>query len=554
MKGAKLLSRIAVSLLALSIATAGQAQEQGEVMALPGATTAPRATLDGPGGVPLYGPQLPKDTPDNAVRADPMLPVGSLTAALHNAYWTNPALLAQRARLRSTDYRLPQARALSGPSINYEAAYGYQRNNTELLADNWVARSGWSSTAAAVLTQPIFTYGRIASAENGALGQIAFQRATLRSTEANTYYTVIAAYAGLMRDRLSLGIYRDDLALLEREYRDNDARFSKREVTISDLQQVETRVEQARAQVLLAQSTLANSEAQFLSAIGAPARGDLATPDPLPVPVRSLEEAYAYAELHSPVLAAAYARERVSRATASGLRAALAPRVDLRGRAEINGVTPYSDRLRQTELRGEVVLSGSLWSAGQNYAQLSEAELANDADRRLLDQTLRENRVEVASAWNQWLAQTAAVAQLELSVVAARKALDGALEQEKAGLRTTLDVLSLARELLIARSSHNNALTNSYLAKASMLAQIGALEQAWLFPDAERYDPEDHLRRVKGDGQIPLLQPLIRAIDGVIVGGGKDRAIRDPSGPLVTRGVTLPVPTPETTPRPPGTP
>lgn len=540
------------SLLALAAAPS-LAQERTGATMRPGAATVPRAGLDGPGSIPFYGPRLPEDTPGDIVRTDPALPIRSLSDALQLAYWTHPSLLAQRARLRGTDYRLPQARSLAGPRISYEATYGYQRDNVEILPNRWTPRNGWSSTAAAVLTQPLLTYGRLASAENGALAQIAFERASLRSTEAGTTFNAIAAYAGLLRERLSLGIYRDDLALLEREYADNQGRFEKREVTSSDLQQVETRVEQARAQVLLAQSVLANAEAQFLSAIGAPAPlGDLPPPDQLPVPVATLEEAYAYAELRSPVLAAAFARERISRANAAGARAALAPRVDLRGRAEISSTSPYTDRLRQTQLRGEVVLSGQLWQAGQNYAALSEAELANDSDRRLIDRALRENRVEVANAWNQWLAQTASVERLQASVAAARRALDGALEQEKAGLRSTLDVLSLARELLIARNGLNASVTNSYLAKTSLLAQIGALEQAWLFPDAERYDPAKHLDSVRGDGEIPVIQPFIRAFDSVIVGGKKDRAVRDPAGPLVTPGVPLPVPAVGATPVPGG--
>lgn len=512
------------------------------VLQRPSAAQAARVSLDEPGGAPRYAPRLPRGTPTDLADADASGPVADFAAALQRTYWTQPNLLAERARLRGTDYRLPQARAQAGPRLTYEAAYGYQRDNFEQATGGWTSRSGWSSTATAILTQPLFTFGRNASAEKNALAQIAFQRATLRSTEASTLFGAIRAYVGLLRDRAGLGIFRDDLALLEREYADNKARFDKREVTSSDVQQVETRLEQARAQVFTAQSALATSEAQFLSAIGGPAASTLAPPNPLSLPVNSLEEAYAYAETHSPVLAAAYSRERISRAAADSARAGMLPRVDLRGKAEVGAITPYSDSLRQTDLRGEVVVSGPLFQSGLLHAQAKEAEAANDADWRLIDQAMRDNRAEIADAWNQWLGQSAAVAQLELSTAAARKAFDGALLQEKAGFRTTLDVLNLARELLVARSGYNSATTNAYLAQARLLALLGALEQASLFPDAAAYDPDEHYDRVKRNGEIPVIIPALRAVDSILTGGGRDRALRDPAAALATTGVALPVP------------
>lgn len=512
------------------------------VIARPNASAMPAASPDEPSGPPYYAPRLPRGTPEDQAGTNASAPIGTFNEALLRSYWTNPALLAQRARQRATDYRLPQARSQSGPSVSYQATYGYRRDNFEQPVGNWTALSGWTSTASAILNQPLFTFGRNGAGERRALGEIAFERASLRSTEADTLFNAISAYVGLLRDRAAMAIYRDDLALLEREYADNGARFAKREVTSSDLQQVETRLELSRAQLFLAQRTLASSEARFLSVIGAPAADTLAPPSPLVVPADSLEDAYAHAEEHSPLLGAAYARERVSRAAADSARSNMLPRVDLRGSAAVGTTTRYTNNPRQTELTGQVVVSGPLFQNGLLLAQKHEADAANDADWRLIDQALRENRVNVAEAWNEWLAQTAAITQLRLSAEAAQKAFDGALLQEKAGFRTTLDVLSLARELLQSRTSYNSATASAYLAQARLLALIGALEQTSLFPDAPAYDPADHLEKVKGTGQIPVIVPILREVDGLFVRGRKDRALRDPAAPLAAPGVALPVP------------
>lgn len=489
----------------------------------------------------VLAPELPDGTPPEIVSAvSGSGPVTQLADALRRAYWTNPSLLSQRAALRGTDYRVPQARSSYGPKLNYSLTYGWQRDNFEQAAGGYFAVQGWSTTASAILTQPLFTFGRNSAQERVALAQRDYQSGVLRSAEQQAMFDAIGSYVGLLRDRFGVQIAADNLDLLERELTDNQARFKVREVTSTDLQQVETRVELGRAQLLRAKRDAASSEASFLRAVGTPA-GELAAPNPLSLPVRSLEEAYAFAELHNPIVSAAQARERVSRASLDAARSDLLPRIDLRGTADYGTVTPYSNSLRQTELRGEVVISGPIFESGLRQARLGEAEAANDSDWRLIDAAVRENRATLASNWSEWQAQKGSIERLAGAVESAMKAYDGALLQERAGMRTTLDVLDLARELLAARNSYNDAVASAYIAQARLLAAMGTLEQAYLLPDDPRYDDDAHYQRVRRRSDVPLLTPLIRAIDGIQGGGGSaPRPLRDPAASTVAPGFTLP--------------
>ena len=513
---------------------------------IPSAAKPPRASLDEPAGPPNFAGELPRGTPEDQLTA-PSPPVRTFSDALQQAYWSQPDLLAERSRLRSTDYRLPQAVSAFGPKLNVQGSYGYQRDNFQQPLGGWIARSGFTSTASAILTQPLFTFGRNAAGVRTAQAQIAFQRAVLRSAELQTLFNAIRAYAGVLRDRSALTIVREDFTLLEREFSENSARFAQREVTITDVQQIESRLEQSRAQVLAAQSAAASSEAAFLAAVGALPAVDLAPPNPLGMPAATLAEAYAYGAAHSPVIGAAYARERISRAQRDGTRADLLPRVDLRGRADYGSVSPYTDDQRQTSLRGEVVVTAPIFESGLRRARLGEANAANDADWRLIDSALRENRAEIAQAWNEWLSQTAAIGPLRQASETARLAFEGALLQERAGLRTTLDVLQLARELLQARSSYNAATANSYVAQARALAAIGALEHRWLFPGAPAYDADAHYRKTRNNGTVPIITPLFRAVDSLFVGGGRNRPIRDPSAPVGAASAPILMPAPAAT-------
>lgn len=486
---------------------------------------------------PELAPETPADLRDELMG---QAPVTSLTTALRRAYWGNPTLQAQRAAVRGMDWRIPQARAAYGPSLSASGSYGWQRDNFETAPGNYTPVSGWSTVAQAVLTQPLFTFGRNAAAEQSALAQLDFQRNVLRSTEQQTMLDAITAYVAVLRDRAGLGIAQDNLDLLERELNDNQVRFKAREVTSTDLQQVETRVELGRAQVLSAKRAIAGSEAVFVRVVGAPAAPVADAPNPLSLPVRTIEEAYVFAEMHNPVIFAAKAREQVSRAQMASARADLAPRVDLRAAADYGTTSPYSNRLRQNTLRGEVTLTAPLFESGLRRSRLAETEALNDADWRLVDAAMRENRAAIADAWSDWQAQTGAISRFSDAVESARKAYDGALLQERAGLRTTLDVLDLARELLTARSSYNNAIANATIAKARLLAAMGSLEYAWLMPDEARYETDGHYQNVRRKGDVPLLTPLIRAIDRTVAGAGAPRPLRDPSAKVTTPGYTLP--------------
>ncbi|WP_218847381.1 TolC family protein [Sphingomonas sp. R3G8C] len=495
---------------------------------------------------PAYAPELPADTPADIVEgAAAGRPVTTLADALRYAYWTSPTLLAQRSSAQSSDWGVAQARAAYGPKLDYALTYGWTKDRFEIAKGVYLGRRGWTSTATAVLTQPLFSFGRSFANERGARAQASYQRAVLHSAEQQALLDAVDAFVGLRRTRAAVAIAADNLSALTRELTDNQARLKAHEVTATDIQQVETRVELGRVQLLAAQRDAGSAEAAFIRMIGTRA-GDLAAPPALQLPVSGLEEAYAYAEAHNPLILAAQERERASRASVEGAKADQRPRVDFQGTAALlpysSGFSNYSDSLRQTEIKGVVTLSGPLFDSGERAARIHAAEAANDADWRLMDATLRENRAALASAWNDWQAQTSAIDNLAKAVESAQKAYDGAVLQERAGMFTTLDVLQLARELLQARSSYNEGIAGAYIAKAQVLAALGALDATWLLPDAPRHDAEKDAWRVAGKADVPLITATVRALDGLVEGPARPRPTRDPAAGTHAAAATIGVP------------
>nr|WP_282957477.1 TolC family outer membrane protein [Sphingobium limneticum] len=453
--------------------------------------------------------------------------IRTLSDAIRMTYWNNPTLLSQRARVRASDNRLPQARAAYGLNLSAQGSYGYQRDRFQ-TALGWAGNQGWSSTATAILTQPLFTSGRSAGGEKIAIAEIAFARDTLRLTETQTLLDTVTAYVSVIRDRENVSIAKENLGLLGRQLTDSRARYEVRDITSADLQQIETRVELGQAQLLLAQGRLAGSEAQFVQLVGM-APSQLAPPTELDIGLGTIDQAYALSERRSPVIRAAQSREKISRASVDAVRAEFGPDINLRGTGSYGSVTPYADNLRATELRGEVVLTMPLLDGNLRLSRLREVQEANSADWRLIDQAVRDTNEAIASSWQQLATTRDSLANYERAVAAARKAYDGAVEQETAGARTTLDVLDLARDLLNVRNGYVSARADEYILRAGLLAAVGELDATQMVPDVERYDPNVHFEKVRGRGDTPLLTPLLSGLDHL--GGGPrvdDRPITDP--------------------------
>lgn len=493
-----------------------------------GAQAAPRPPLD-------YRPAPALEANGALAGRDMAAPVTTLEDAIGLAYWSNPTLLAQRSTLRAADTLYPEARAAYGPQLNLQASHAYAYDRTETQDDVWRRDKGFSSTADLIFSQSLFSSGRRAAAEGAALAEIEVGRNELRLREAQVMLDVIAAYVAVIRDREVVAIANENLALLDRQYDSSAKRFKVREITSTDLQQVRTRVEFGRAQLLSAKGQLGASESRFVQHVGA-LPGNLAEPSLPLAGVASLEQAYAQVDGNSPLVQAAMAREKISRANVASARAERGPDLSWQGSGSYGTVTPYQNRLRATEVRSALVLTMPLIDSGARRARIERARQGNDADWRLVDMALRDARQSAASAWDGYQAARLSLDHYRQATDAAQQAYQGALAQEKAGMRTTLDVLDLARDLLNVRTSYVSARANEYIAKSNLIAAMGNLEAPLLVPGIRSYDPDVNFRRQDGRGDVPALTYILSGLDDLFVTDMEyNRPIRDSAGLTMSR-------------------
>jgi len=469
---------------------------------------------------PAFGPPEPKLIPAaySSVEApDQPASLGSantLAQAIAYSYETNPRLLAERASTRAADMGYPAARAAFGPRLDASASLSYTRDRDEILPGSFLRQQGWSDTASLILSQPLLTFGRSQAQVGQATATIDYRREALRLVQNEVMLDVIGAYVGTLREAGAVTIARENVTLLQRQLDESNARFAVREITLADVQQVETRLALGKTVLLDAQARLGEIQSRFYRAVGMPP-GELAPPEPLTLPVASLPEAYSLADSDSPLVRAAQARERISRSFLAATRAESAPRVDFRGSADYGAVSDYSRDLRGTRVRGTVTLSVPLFDSGARSAESGQAREANTADLQLIAAAQRDSRSAVATGWNNLLAARMSIDHYRQAVESAQRAYENAQRQERAGMRTTLDVLDLARDLLNVRNAYNAALATEYETRASLLASLGRLDPAGMAQGIKLYDPADHFRKVRGKGDIPLLTGTLAALDGV---------------------------------------
>ncbi len=126
--------------------------------------------------------------------AQPKIP-RTLAEALAATYASQPALLAERARLRSTDENVPQALSGWRPTVVMAGTLGYGDGISRQFTNS---SGGWLKartdrqigTAQATLTQPLYTGGRTQANLNRAKNQVMAERANLIAQEQTSFTNV----------------------------------------------------------------------------------------------------------------------------------------------------------------------------------------------------------------------------------------------------------------------------------------------------------------------------------------------------------------------------
>ena len=432
-------------------------------------------------------------------------PTETLLDALAAAYTTNPSLLAARAQQRALDETIPQASGGWKPTVQLQGQWGetITHSTTRDLNRNEVPPGSRNDshpfTYNATITQPLFRGGRTYFGVRQAEHNVRAGRARLTSTEQQTLLGVVTAYFNVIRDTATVDLNTNNITVLQRQLDAANDRFRVGEITRTDVAQAEARLKLAETQLIQSQANLVASRDAYKTAVGRPP-GKLDTSPPLPDLPKTEDEALGIAKENSPALTAAREAEKASNDAVKVAVGALLPSVSLQaqsshsqGQGSFGPLTGFGGvYTNSNSITGQLTVP--IYQAGTEYASIRSAKHTASQNRLLIAQAERDVEENVANAWEQVRATTAAIASNQEQVNANKIAYDGVVQEAEVGSRTTLDVLNAEQELLNSQVALVQSQRDQYVAAFSLLSSVGLLTAQQLALPVGIYDPTANTR------------------------------------------------------------
>jgi outer membrane protein len=424
-------------------------------------------------------------------------PLETLQDALEAAYVGNPGLQAQRARVRAIDETVPQATAGWKPTVTLTGSWGEDLTKSTIGPGSTIRVESHPLQGTLIVSQPLFSGGRTFFGMREAKANVRAAREQLKSFEQQTLLDAVTQYFNVIRDKATVEISRNNVAVLKRELEAAQDRFRVGEITRTDVAQAEARFSLAQTGLTSAEAGLVASRAAYASTVGH-MPGVMETTPPIPPLPESEASAQAIAERNNPGLVGAREAEKAASAATSVAWGALLPTVSVVGQANYSqsesffGTSTIPIKRREEALLAQVRVP--IFQAGAEYATIRQAKQTGSQSRLIVAQTKRDLDEQVANAWEGLRSARASITSNQGQVNANRIAYEGVKQEAEVGSRTTLDVLNAEQELLNSQVALVRSQRDEYVAAYGLLAAVGLLTAKDLALPVKIYDPRANQR------------------------------------------------------------
>jgi outer membrane protein len=418
----------------------------------------------------------------------------TLADAIAQAYQSNPSLLAQRSSLRITDEAYVQARAGYRPQLNAEV---------DATRQDVLQQTTNAANAFLTLTQPLYTGGRTAAAVSAAEADILSGRETLRLAEESLLQSVIQAYADVLRDEEGVTIRQKNLTAGLDQLKEVKARTRVGDLTRTDTAQSQAYVNQAKIDLANAKAQLEVSRDEYLAIVGV-LPGTLAPLADLPNMPATLNQAIATAEAANPALRAAFYIEAGARKRVDEARSQRMPTLSLKAQLGYTGpVSPYQPNIYAHEVLATATVVQPLFAGGAIESQVRQQIERQTSARIQIDLTRRQMVQQLGQSWAQYMADKENLSSAQEAVSDNQTAYEGVQKESRAGLRSTLEVLSIEQNLRDSELLQSSIKHDTSVLAAQVLSAMGLLDVRLLAPNIAAYRPEKSFNAVKNKGSIP---------------------------------------------------
>jgi outer membrane protein len=464
----------------------GQAQPNGAVQSMPS----------------LKSATVTKATPNRAAAKTSLAPPGTphtLAEALAATYSTQPALLAERAKLRATDENVPQALSGWRPTVIMAGTTGYGDGMSRQFTSNGFINTRTDrlvGTAQATLTQPLYNGGKTPATINRAKNQVMAERATLIQQEQTSFTNVVTAYVGVIQAQQVLALNVNNEQVLAKQLQATNDRFRVGEITRTDVAQAEAALAGATAQRQTSEGNLQTARGTYQQVVGFLPPGDLVEPQPLSLPAKNEQDAIALAASNNPTVVAALFNDAAAKDAVDVAFAQLLPQVSFQGQM----FQTDNSSLRSSQSNGYqalLQLSVPVYQGGQEYSAVRQAKQSEQQAAKLVDDARRTAVQNAVQSWETLVAAKAAANSTRAQIQANSIALEGVEREAIVGSRTTLDVLNAQQALLQSQVTLVQNLAQVVTASYQVAAAIGRLTARDLNLPVPLYDETAYYNAVK---------------------------------------------------------
>ena len=406
----------------------------------------------------------------------------TLYDALNLTYKNNIQLNAERENIKVSEEDINISKADYKPSLTLSGSKSIEDTN------KLTNQSGGDATISDVdpfttsikLEQTILDFGRDITLQKN-ITALDLAKAKLVKKEQDILHKAIDAFTNLILARETLNINSKNLNLLIRQVENDKIRRDRGQITNTDLAQSESSLAGAQAQFAKAKSDLLISKLNYENIIG-----KISDPNELQknsnaivsIP-NTLDEAINLSKQNNPdILIAKLDLEKSEKDLAIS-------ESDLKPTASLSLERSYSDDLTSTIDEREkdtlkATLSWPFYSGGKKRSKINKNSNLTIQKRLLLDDVVRTNETNVASAWSSLESSESFLNSVKVQVGASQIAYEGVTAEYERGSRTTLDVIQSNALLLSAQISLANSEKNYLMAQYNLLRAVGLLNSEYL--------------------------------------------------------------------------
>ena len=407
-----------------------------------------------------------------------------LLSVYRDATLQDAVYASAKAQYIAAQERLPQARALLLPNVNFGAGANYNNLDVEYENSTFAAgnREFHDYNYGVTLTQPLYRR------QNA----LAYEQAKIQVKQAQTQFTVAAqdlmtrvaqAYFDVLLARANLRTIESQKVAVAQQLEQAKRNFVVGTATITDSREAQARYDLVVAQELGAQNEVEVKNRALELLVGKPAGelSGLSIPvtlnDPQPAQMDAwVEQAYQSS------LQIALAQQSLELAAREIERASAGhrPTVDAVGSLRQDYASSSAQGIG-SDIRALVVgvqLNVPLYQGGAISSRVREAVANQERARQDLENARRSAALQTRQAYLGVTSGLAQVKALQQAVASTQLQLESTKLGQEVGVRTAVDVLNAEQQLSLARSNLAQALYNTILNQLRLKAAVGKLAEA----------------------------------------------------------------------------